>query len=305
MKIKHYITGIFLLLAFVVMAVAVPSYADENNDDEPSFRSHLPPQASERAHQVQACLQLGRVLGQGSSGNDVENLQRFLKEEGHFDFDQITGYFGPVTERAVQRFQEAQGIVSEGIPNETGYGQVGPRTAANIAKVTCLTGERPTDEPVTEPDDPEEVDEKVDIMETVNTLSEAVSDLLKEEDATEEKIDDIIEALKGIIEDLEEKLGLTEALNVAREWMEEESPTYTFDGDELEVVGWVRIEDGKYEFTFDFESSSAGYGDRTDEATAQVITPHTTVVVVDDGEVVSAITDEVYDEMADEMIDGE
>lgn len=42
----------------------------------------------------------------------------------------ITGFFGPLTEQAVERFQCALGIVCSGEPNTTGYGQVGPVTQA-------------------------------------------------------------------------------------------------------------------------------------------------------------------------------
>src|SRR6185295_12563709 len=42
------------------------------------------------------------------------------------------GYFGSLTQAAVQRFQAAQGIVSSGTPSTTGYGRVGPTTMARI-----------------------------------------------------------------------------------------------------------------------------------------------------------------------------
>ncbi|MFP4022825.1 MAG: GerMN domain-containing protein [Candidatus Paceibacterota bacterium] len=96
---------------------------------------------------------------------------------------------------------------------------------------------------------------------------------------------------------------ISEAREVAVNWMEENSPTYTHDGSDLEVVEEEEISDNVFEFIFEFESSSAGYGDRSDEMTAQVITSHTTKVVVEEDEVTSAITDESYSELDDEMIE--
>lgn len=98
--------------------------------------------------------------------------------------------------------------------------------------------------------------------------------------------------------------GIDSSRAVAQEWMENVSPTYTFDGTDLELVSERELDDGRFEYTFDFQSASAGFGDRTDEMTAQVITDHTTVVTVSDGEVVSAVTDGVYSEIDDEILDG-
>lgn len=97
-----------------------------------------------------------------------------------------------------------------------------------------------------------------------------------------------------------------EAREMASNWITQESPTYLFNGSDLQLEEERIIKEGKsYEFTFLFISSSAGYGDRTDEMTAQVITPHVTRVVVTDGVVVSAITDDMYSELEEKMIEQE
>ena len=91
---------------------------------------------------------------------------------------------------------------------------------------------------------------------------------------------------------------------IAQNWMETMSPTYTFDGMDLALVSEeVRVPDTEYEFIFAFDSRAAGYGDRSDEMAAQVITPHETRVVVTSGVVTSAITDGVYDEMTAQMVE--
>lgn len=69
----------------------------------------------------------------GSTGSNVTELQTYLaKDASIYPSGLVTGYFGPLTQAAVQRFQTAQGIVSAGTPETTGYGRVGPVTMARI-----------------------------------------------------------------------------------------------------------------------------------------------------------------------------
>ena len=49
-----------------------------------------------------------------SRGNEVIAIQEKLKERGLFN-DDVTGYYGPVTQAAVKRFQKQQGISQTGI----------------------------------------------------------------------------------------------------------------------------------------------------------------------------------------------
>lgn len=64
------------------------------------------------------------LLFQGSSGTEVTKLQNRLTALGVYD-GPITGYFGGLTEDAVIRFQQAQGILADGV--------VGPRTKLALA----------------------------------------------------------------------------------------------------------------------------------------------------------------------------
>lgn len=78
----------------------------------------------------------GRVLGAstfnftqnltlGSTGEEVTKLQEFLLAEGLLASDVTpTGYFGPLTEEAVKKFQQANGIEQAGV--------VGPKTRAAL-----------------------------------------------------------------------------------------------------------------------------------------------------------------------------
>ena len=76
--------------------------------------------------------QLTKSLSFGDSGNDVNALQSYLKTVGDYEYPEITGYFGTATEKAVQRFQANNQIVSSGDPETTGFGLVGPKTLSAL-----------------------------------------------------------------------------------------------------------------------------------------------------------------------------
>ncbi len=78
--------------------------------------------------EVQQELRLTRTLLRGSSGDDVEELQEFLKQfPDVYPEGLVTGYFGPLTEKAVKKFQNKHGIEQVGI--------VGPKTRAQLHKL--------------------------------------------------------------------------------------------------------------------------------------------------------------------------
>lgn len=83
-------------------------------------------------HSPISCLSLASDLHYGSfdanTAGGVTTLQNFLKMQGYFSYS-ATGYFGPVTFRAVQQFQ-----LHNGIP---GTGYVGPLTRAKIQALSC------------------------------------------------------------------------------------------------------------------------------------------------------------------------
>lgn len=87
-----------------------------------------------------SCPNVGRVLKLGSSGDDVTRLQQFLAQDtGVYPEGIVSGYYGSLTVAAVQRWQTKYNVVSSGTPDTTGYGIVGPRTAAAIA-LLCSQG---------------------------------------------------------------------------------------------------------------------------------------------------------------------
>jgi len=79
-------------------------------------------------------LPITRTLTLRSKGDDVRLLQEFLKNQGDYTYPEVTGYFGPVTQEAVQKFQARTGVVSDGSPQTTGFGLVGPSTRRVLAE---------------------------------------------------------------------------------------------------------------------------------------------------------------------------
>jgi len=85
------------------------------------------------------------------------------------------------------------------------------------------------------------------------------------------------------------------------------SPTFAFDGidESVEVLDIVAMESYpvQYAVSIAFECRQAGYGDRTGQVLAQVITPHVVRVVVSAGEVRSAVIDGEWDELNQRDVD--
>ena len=72
-------------------------------------------------------LDLSRNLFQGRQGDDITLLQTHLSDNGYYPEALITGYFGPLTRKAVIRYQILNGIVPA-------VGYVGPLTRGALAQ---------------------------------------------------------------------------------------------------------------------------------------------------------------------------
>lgn len=93
---------------------------------------------------AETCISLSHNLRSddtdAATNGEVSKLQEWLVRQpgtlagtSIYPEARITGYFGPATMRAVQRWQAKHNIVSSGDPDSTGYGYVGRRTRAAIA----------------------------------------------------------------------------------------------------------------------------------------------------------------------------
>ena len=88
-----------------------------------------------------------------------------------------------------------------------------------------------------------------------------------------------------------------ESLNIAQQFLKS-SQTYKFDGIEEtfkhEETLTLRCP-YCWQFIFTFDSRQAGYGDRTGQMLAQVITPHKARITVEQGKVTYAVLDNEWD----------
>ena len=78
------------------------------------------------------------------------------------------------------------------------------------------------------------------------------------------------------------------------------SETYRFDGipESFKYTGFEQLDCNYcWNFRFEFDSSQAGYGNRRDQMSAQVITHHVILVNIENEELISAIVDDKWDEI--------
>lgn len=90
---------------------------------------------------IQAKEDLPAYSQNGSSGTEVEEIQRVLAERGIFK-GEITGYYGAQTEEAVRTFQKQQGLNQTGIADDATLKRlgitIGSRPEATDANVSLL-----------------------------------------------------------------------------------------------------------------------------------------------------------------------
>lgn len=76
---------------------------------------------------------LTKGLTIGSQGDEVTQLQSYLASDPSvYPEGKITGYFGSLTQAAVEKFQEKYGLAAKG---DAGYGFVGPKTRAKLEEL--------------------------------------------------------------------------------------------------------------------------------------------------------------------------
>ena len=95
-----------------------------------------------------------------------------------------------------------------------------------------------------------------------------------------------------------------ESQEIARQYVINE-PTFVFDGmaETLALVNTTTLKCPYcWEFVYQFDCRQAGYGNRTGLMVAQVITPHTATIVVQEGKVTSAVMDSKWDMMGQKFI---
>ncbi|MBI4118897.1 MAG: peptidoglycan-binding protein [Parcubacteria group bacterium] len=95
---------------------------------------------------------LYRGVSDANTKGEVTKLQKMLAEDSTvYPEGLVTGHYGLLTEKAVQRWQAKQGIVSSGSA-ATGYGVVGPQTRSKMS-IACPTPAPIPPKPIPAPTD--------------------------------------------------------------------------------------------------------------------------------------------------------
>jgi len=94
-------------------------------------------------------------------------------------------------------------------------------------------------------------------------------------------------------------------IDIAREFVIS-APTFAFDGmeDTLEFGPVTVMESFPEQYGIDamFTSAHGGFGDRTDQVVTQALTSHTMRIIISEGTVISAVTDEKWDEINSQYV---
>ncbi len=117
----------------------------------------------------------------------------------------------------------------------------------------------------------------------------------------------VISACSGSGSGSPETEGITEeeSQQIALDYLLQ-SPTFLFDGieDSVELVSTETLRCPYcWTFIYDFDCSHAGYGDRTGQMLAQVITPHEAIITIEEGAVTNAILDQKWDMLTQKLIE--
>ena len=88
-------------------------------------------------------------VSDASTGGEVTKLQKMLAEDSAvYPEGLVTGYYGPLTKKAVQRWQTKHRVISSGSAATTGFGVVGQKTRTKISVVCPTPITRPIPIPV-------------------------------------------------------------------------------------------------------------------------------------------------------------
>ncbi len=100
------------------------------------------------------------------------------------------------------------------------------------------------------------------------------------------------------------QMSKEESQRIAEEFVKN-SPTFIFDG----IVDTLRLTDTLtarcpycWSFIFEFDCRNTGYGDRTEQVLAEVITSHQAVIAVEQLEITSAVIDGQWDVVNEELL---
>lgn len=96
-----------------------------------TIEKHIKSQSKPVSTQTET--QPASVLQQGSTGGEVQEVQRRLKEWGYYT-GAVDGVFGPGTREAVKKFQQKNGLTADGVVGLATYEALGMNESYNVLK---------------------------------------------------------------------------------------------------------------------------------------------------------------------------
>lgn len=130
--LRHFLIACAIVVSGATVSAALPASALSIDDIQAQIRAllqqidalkaQLPPQTPPSltiGHVPPRCFDFYRNLAPGVRGDDVRELQTFLRGEGHLSAEP-TGFFGPMTASAVAKWQAQEGV--------SAIGSFGPRS---------------------------------------------------------------------------------------------------------------------------------------------------------------------------------
>ncbi len=119
-----------LTQACVYSTTPVPSVTSTTSTAPSSAQPASPTTTAKSAKKVSGPFSVG------INSEETKTLQEMLSQDKEiYPEATVTGYYGTLTVKAVQRFQCKYNIVCGGSPDSTGYGLAGPATRAKINEV--------------------------------------------------------------------------------------------------------------------------------------------------------------------------
>ena len=113
------------ILAIGALTLALSATAVTGASVYAASRSHDAPQI------VETTVTTAAVLRQGSSGGEVKEVQRRLKQWGYYT-GAVDGIFGSGTKKAVIAFQKKNGLTADGVVGKATYKALGMNDSYNV-----------------------------------------------------------------------------------------------------------------------------------------------------------------------------
>lgn len=119
------------------------------------------------------------------------------------------------------------------------------------------------------------------------------------------KLDALKQTIQSIVENDESSEPDAEIAEIARNFVVA-APTFAFDGMEDTLsIGSISVLESfpvQYQLEVSFTSTHGGFGNRTGQIVTQALTPHVVDVLISEGNVISAVIDDTWDEMNHQFV---